>query len=395
MTTNNSFNIYSPVDTIDQNLPDVEKIFISHRTSDKKLATAVANLLENLSVHYWFDIYDEDTQRAAALGLVGDQALVHAIERGIQHSTQVLGLLSANTRGSWWVPYEIGFSRSLNRPISFLVLSDIRSMNDLPEYVRLAANYWSVDELVRWIMRLSNKSMHTPLHISIEKINALTDFVPLETPSITIRDLLMNALSSIDKLEDHKIWEALQLTSTEQFDWLPTKGGLIRDLAYDLLAPIAFFRLCEQNESVKLILRILQIDILQLLCQSYLSITQHYEFAKLDPPLSYKPEEVGWRRQRYLTPASSWLQGLSIEQLNERLDRFFLVQGLDDNKRLATREEFKAEFDQILRSRSENERRSLGVLINPLLGYNPIERPVYYRILNRQQQLYRSFIKGI
>src|SRR3954464_500034 len=105
-------------------------------------------LLDGLGVYYWFDRDDEDPRRAAALGMAGDQALVHAIERGVQHSSRVLGLLSASTRGSWWVPYEIGTSRGLARPVAFLVLESIRSMDALPEYVRIAANYWSVDELV-------------------------------------------------------------------------------------------------------------------------------------------------------------------------------------------------------------------------------------------------------
>ncbi len=94
-----SLNIYSPTALPD--LPAVERVFISHRRADKPLAEAVAAVLGAQGVHYWFDRDDEDTRRAAESGMAGEQALVYSIERGIRHCSQLLGLLSARTRGSW------------------------------------------------------------------------------------------------------------------------------------------------------------------------------------------------------------------------------------------------------------------------------------------------------
>jgi hypothetical protein len=65
------------------------------------VATAVATVLDEIGVHYWFDRDDADVAAAVTMGMARDQALVHAIERGIRHSTHLLGLLSAATRGSW------------------------------------------------------------------------------------------------------------------------------------------------------------------------------------------------------------------------------------------------------------------------------------------------------
>ena len=59
-------------------------------------------------MHYWLDAADTDLAVAAAAGLSGERALVHAIERGINHSSHVLGVLSGLTAGSWSVPYESG-----------------------------------------------------------------------------------------------------------------------------------------------------------------------------------------------------------------------------------------------------------------------------------------------
>lgn len=151
-----SLNIYSPKDLAADAVPAPERVFISHRLADKPLARAVAAVFRAQRLHYWFDEEDEDIRRAAGLGMAGDQALVYSIERGIRHCSQILGLLSERTRNSWWVPYEIGFSRSREKTrASYLVLESIREMGELPEYARLAANYWSVDELVRWAASLA------------------------------------------------------------------------------------------------------------------------------------------------------------------------------------------------------------------------------------------------
>lgn len=67
MSDPQSLNIYSPADLAI--LPAGERVFISHRRTDKPLAEAVAAVLGAQGVHYWFDKDDEDTQRAVDLGM--------------------------------------------------------------------------------------------------------------------------------------------------------------------------------------------------------------------------------------------------------------------------------------------------------------------------------------
>ena len=89
MSDPQSLNIYSLVDLAAP--PAGERVFISHRRTDKPLAEAVASVLGAQGVHYWFDRDDEDVRRAADSGMAGEQALVHSIERGIRHCSQMLG----------------------------------------------------------------------------------------------------------------------------------------------------------------------------------------------------------------------------------------------------------------------------------------------------------------
>jgi hypothetical protein len=93
-------------------------------------------------------VEDHDLQRAAALGLLGQEGVVHAIERGVRHTAALLGQVSSRTAGSWWVPYEIGFSRAAGKSSNFVVTGDPRDVQ-LPSFARIAATYMSVDELAR------------------------------------------------------------------------------------------------------------------------------------------------------------------------------------------------------------------------------------------------------
>jgi hypothetical protein len=62
------------------------------------------------------------------------------------------------------------------------------------------------------------------------------------------------------------------------------------------------------------------------------------------------------------------------------------------NLRIATREEFKAEFERVLSSGTQSDRRALGVLINPLLGFSRGTRPVFWRVLSVQYYLYSRVV---
>jgi hypothetical protein len=133
----------------------------------------------------------------------------------------------------------------------------------------------------------------------------------------------MTMLPALGELNNLETQQQLQLTSTT-FDWLPTAGGFIRDLSYDILAPLAYYQLKEAQLVGE------QRPILRLL---YLSITQHNAIAKLDK-LKYQPVTVNWRTDRYDDPSFHWLQGISETQLKERLRRFFTVLSISGSRRL-------------------------------------------------------------
>ncbi|MCK6565115.1 MAG: toll/interleukin-1 receptor domain-containing protein [Dehalococcoidia bacterium] len=107
-------------------------VFISHKWEDKEAAQVVARELAELGIDYWLDI-DDDASVSAAQAR-DDKALSEAIERGIQNSSHLLALLTPRTKGSWWVPYEIGAARAYSRSLVFLIHKDLK---DRPAWLSL------------------------------------------------------------------------------------------------------------------------------------------------------------------------------------------------------------------------------------------------------------------
>lgn len=101
MAANDTFNLYSAENVADGHLPSTERIYLT-TVSTSPWPSKLRPYLR-VWVHYWLDRDDKDTQNAVKLDMVGDQALVHAIDRGIRHLSRLLGILSNKTRDSWWI----------------------------------------------------------------------------------------------------------------------------------------------------------------------------------------------------------------------------------------------------------------------------------------------------
>ncbi|MGK3982333.1 toll/interleukin-1 receptor domain-containing protein [Sorangium sp. So ce136] len=107
-------------------------VFISHKWEDQEVARLVAKEMEALGLDYWLDVDDDDCMAAAREG--NEDAICRAVERGLQNSTHLLALISKRTKGSWWVPFEIGAARAYSRTLVFLVHKDVA---DRPAWLSL------------------------------------------------------------------------------------------------------------------------------------------------------------------------------------------------------------------------------------------------------------------
>lgn len=128
-------------------------VFISHRRTDIQLAEAIAKYFDEIGLLYWFDKRDLVIKERMSKGDSYDVALVHAIERGIRHSTDVLGVITPQVMGSWWVPYEIGAGRALGLKTAHLVANSVASAS-VPEYIRVSRVLWTGRDLSQWARSL-------------------------------------------------------------------------------------------------------------------------------------------------------------------------------------------------------------------------------------------------
>lgn len=124
----------------------VAAVFLSHRSADKPLVRELAQVLLALGVDVYFDELDSDLQRYAALN--DPQGVVHQIDTGLQRCSHLLGVISERTRGSWWVPYEIGSARNLDKKVGYVILDEV---DWLPEYMQVSDVLKDRDALLRWV----------------------------------------------------------------------------------------------------------------------------------------------------------------------------------------------------------------------------------------------------
>ncbi len=102
------------------------KIFVSHQRADSDLAHAVAGRLKTVhGIDYYLDLVDPEAPMAG-------EDLGEYIHRELGKCTQLLAVVSANTKTSWWVPWEIGIATEKHQPIATYV----GDHTVLPEYLR-------------------------------------------------------------------------------------------------------------------------------------------------------------------------------------------------------------------------------------------------------------------
>lgn len=84
-------------------------VFISYRHLDREKAVEIANKLRANDINYYLDVIDEESKST--------DDITSVITKNIKKSTHLLAVISPNTNGSWWVPFEIGEATISNRRI--------------------------------------------------------------------------------------------------------------------------------------------------------------------------------------------------------------------------------------------------------------------------------------
>lgn len=112
------------------------KVFISHKSEDMELADECANILKEKGFDIYLDKYDPYINES--------QDRAKRIESKIDSSTDLLVIITENTKSSWWVPFEIGLSTAHDIRIASLVC---KNAPELPSFIR---KWPIIDTVQKW-----------------------------------------------------------------------------------------------------------------------------------------------------------------------------------------------------------------------------------------------------
>ena len=103
------------------------KVFISHKKEDSITAFKIQNILKSLKIESYLDLLDTNIASSG-------EFLTKHIKNNLNKCSDILVVLSEETKKSWWVPFEIGMASQIDMPI----VNYLKSGIDLPEYL----SYW-------------------------------------------------------------------------------------------------------------------------------------------------------------------------------------------------------------------------------------------------------------
>lgn len=101
-------------------------VFISHRKTDGVIAESVAQILKSHRIETYLDVLDP--------ALNNQKHITEKILNGLRRSSHLLAIISDNTQGSWWVPFEIGVATEGDKRIATYSTVPISS---LPDYLKM------------------------------------------------------------------------------------------------------------------------------------------------------------------------------------------------------------------------------------------------------------------
>ena len=129
------------------------KIFISHQKVDSILATNISDYLkENHQLDSYLDLIDPNVSQ------MGDQ-LGEYLRNEMGKCTQLMAVVSENTKGSWWVPWEIGVATEKDHPIATFAGDNA----ELPTYLKkwpYLKTYYDLDAYAKASIAAKNQFTH-------------------------------------------------------------------------------------------------------------------------------------------------------------------------------------------------------------------------------------------
>ena len=169
-------------------------VFISYRRThcDKFEAKECARILERKGLSYWLDEEDKCMQDAQAQNddVKKDVETALCIEKGLDVSSALLGIIGRCTFDSPWIPYEIGGARGRQRyadasletpslvphPLIAHFIHDI-PISEVPAFVALGTPLLNRGEVEAWAQSIANilEKREKGIHVSLNEAASIQE----------------------------------------------------------------------------------------------------------------------------------------------------------------------------------------------------------------------------
>ncbi|MFL6843724.1 MAG: hypothetical protein ACJ8ER_02450 [Allosphingosinicella sp.] len=205
------------------------------------------------------------------------------------------------------------------------------------------------------------------------------------------------ALRRCELLGTRKACERLSVQDTNPYGlhgfMLSRQTELIAS-AYELLHPLALFCLLrEKMTRVDCSLDPVVSFQYRLVRHLYASFHDDEEIAAQHPQFDYEPRAEKWVSRRNELPQKYWWQGVTPGRLDRAVRMLTLVER--DSRRVMTFGEFEDLYMSVYKSNDVARQKTLGVFANPLYGFTPDERPVFWRLLLVQAHIHQALTRPI
>ncbi|MCY7352166.1 MAG: hypothetical protein LH606_16125 [Cytophagaceae bacterium] len=149
-------NLLNNLRTIPVKSPKIgcPRLFVSHRQIDKDYALSIANIANDTGFEFWLDVLDPTLLTLPTLTHLTPKQIVLLtaciIEMGLINSTHVIAVMTEDSKGSVWIPYEYGRVRKFDDTACW---SHPNHTFTLPDYMLLGPITGSRLDIEEWLRR--------------------------------------------------------------------------------------------------------------------------------------------------------------------------------------------------------------------------------------------------
>ena len=121
---------------------DKSEVFLSYQHNDRGLALRLSVYLDAMGRSVYIDVQDSTLK-------LGDADLDNALISAIRNSDTMVIVVSDDTQGSWWVPWEVGVSTPYQKPKAMFKLTG----TPLPTYLGRLPRLMTSASVNTWVVR--------------------------------------------------------------------------------------------------------------------------------------------------------------------------------------------------------------------------------------------------